>query len=156
MSSPGGSRAGRTVLHVEQPRVVRFAELAALIMGRPARLGRTRLVAVDGFAGSGKSTFAERLARELGAPVLHTDDLLEGWTDMVSFWPRLEAWVLDPLRQGRPGRYRRYDWLHQRFAERWHDIEGPTRRRVASYGLAVWQRRSRTRPDRCPVAAVTG
>src|SRR4051812_7477988 len=98
------------------PTVVSYADLAQSIMGSPARLGPVRLVAVDGFAGSGKTTFADRLARELTAGVLHTDDFLAGWTDLAGFWPRLEAGVLEPLRHGRPGRYRRYDWLHERFA----------------------------------------
>ena len=73
------------------------------MLAAPPRLGPVRLVAVDGFAGSGKTTFAGRLAEALGAQVLHTDDLLEGWVDTVSFWPRLEEWVLAPLRAGRPG-----------------------------------------------------
>jgi hypothetical protein len=33
----------------------------------------------------------------------------------------LEDWVLTPLAAGRPGRYRRYDWLARDFAE-WHDV----------------------------------
>ena len=30
----------------------------------------------------------------------HTDDLLAGWEDQFTFWPRLEEWVLVPLRAG--------------------------------------------------------
>jgi len=52
---------------------------------------------------------------------VHTDDLLDGWTEPAGFWPRLEEWVLEPLRSGRPGRYRRYDWAQAAFAE-WHDV----------------------------------
>jgi uridine kinase len=88
------------------------------------------LVAVDGPAGSGKTTFAGRLAvafREAGATVaeIHTDDLLEGWTDIVSFWPRASAWILDPLARGEPARYRRYDWVGGRFEDAWQDIGIP-------------------------------
>ncbi|WP_407951949.1 uridine kinase family protein [Plantactinospora sonchi] len=110
-----------------------YAELAALILGRPARLGRTRLVAVDGPSGAGKTVFAERLAAALRplvtsvpgdrpadpVPVLHTDDLLDGWADQFTFWPRLDEWVLAPLRAGRPARYRRYDWTAERFEQHW-------------------------------------
>jgi hypothetical protein len=32
------------------------------------------------------------------------------WADPVSWWPRLVDGVLDPLRRGEPGRYRRMDW----------------------------------------------
>ncbi|MFD1147011.1 uridine kinase family protein [Saccharothrix hoggarensis] len=68
-----------------------------------------RLVAVDGPSGSGKSTYAARLAAELGAAVVPTDHFAT-WTDPVSWWPRLVAEVLDPLRHGREARYRRMDW----------------------------------------------
>jgi hypothetical protein len=99
----------------ERARAERFADLADRILATPARLGPVRLVAVDGPAGAGKSTFAGRLAgalRAAGATVgeLHTDDLLDGWADIVGFWPRLDSGVLEPLRTGRPGSYRRYDW----------------------------------------------
>jgi uridine kinase len=106
---------------VTEPHVESYAALAARVLDAPPQLGPVRLVAVDGFAGSGKTTFAGRLGDALGAQVLHTDDLLEGWTDLVSFWPRLEAWVLTPLRSGQAGRYCRYDWVREEFAE-WHDV----------------------------------
>jgi uridine kinase len=90
-----------------------FAELAALVLSRPARLGGVRLVAVDGPSGAGKSRFAGQLGRWLPAPVVHTDDLLDGWDDQFTFWERLEENVLRPLRAGRPGHYQRYLW-HRR------------------------------------------
>ncbi len=87
-----------------------FADLAASVVRLPPRLGPVRLVAVDGPSGAGKSRFAGRLGRTLGAPVVHTDDLLDGWDDQFTFWDRLAAQVLEPLRHGRPGSYRRYLW----------------------------------------------
>ncbi len=99
-----------------------YADLAAEVLGRPARFGAGRLVAVDGPSGAGKSWFAARLAVALDAatgrptPVVHTDELLDGWDDQLTFWPRLERQVLRPLRAGRPARYRCYDWQQRRFA----------------------------------------
>ena len=87
-----------------------FAELAARIMARPPRLGAIRLVAVDGPSGAGKSMFADRLGKAADLPVVHTDDLLDGWEDQFTFWARLEEQVLAPLREGRPATYRRYLW----------------------------------------------
>ncbi|WP_435832412.1 uridine kinase family protein [Micromonospora parva] len=111
--------AGPTVAVVEA-----YAELARRVLAGPARLGRTRLVAIDGPSGAGKSRFAAQLADALAGPlgdrppVVHTDDLLDGWDDQVTFWPRLDDWVLTPLRAGKPGAYRRYSWVRHRFLPR--------------------------------------
>ncbi|WNB84806.1 AAA family ATPase [Cellulomonas sp. ATA003] len=93
------------------------AGIAARVRAAEPRLGSTRLVVVDGPAGSGKTTLAGRLGEALGAPVLHADDLLAGWGDLEGWWDRLDANVLRPLGEGRPGRYRRYDWLAGAFGE---------------------------------------
>jgi hypothetical protein len=85
---------------------------------------------VDGPAGSGKTTFAARLANALRATgttvaEVHTDDLLEGWTDIESFWPRLCEQILDPFSRGEPARYQRYDWVGCRFDEEWITVPVP-------------------------------
>jgi uridine kinase len=108
----------------------RFADLAAEIVAAPPGLGAVRAVAVDGPAGSGKTTFAEHLAdavRATGVPVelCHVDDLLDGWGDAIRYWPRLVEWVLDPLRRGETASYRRYDWVARRFDRRWHPVPVP-------------------------------
>ncbi|MEV0004090.1 hypothetical protein AB0H28_17640 [Micromonospora sp. NPDC050980] len=100
-----------------------YAGLARRVLAGPPRLGRTRLVAVDGPSGAGKSVFATRLADAFAAasdggprpPLVRTDDLLDGWDDQLTFWTRLEASVLDPVRAGRAGGYRRYSWVRHRF-----------------------------------------
>jgi uridine kinase len=109
-----GTEAGDPV------RIERFADLSADILSRPARLGRTRAVAVDGPSGSGKTVFASRLARALAAAgvhveVVHTDELLEGWGDQFTFWSRLDEGVLNPVRHGEPGSHPVYDWVAGRF-----------------------------------------
>ncbi|TDC83240.1 hypothetical protein E1193_09545 [Micromonospora sp. KC606] len=102
-----------------------YATLARRVLARPARLGRTRLVSVDGPSGAGKSHFTARLADALTAlaggrrpPVVHTDDLLDGWYDQLTFWPRLEEGVLAPLRAAQPGAYHRYNWSRRAFLPR--------------------------------------
>ena len=88
-----------------------IAELAA--RSAPT-LGGSRLVCVDGPAGSGKTTLASALAAQTGAPVVHTDDLLEGWEGLGGLAATLEG-LLGPLADGRPGRAPRYDWHAGRF-----------------------------------------
>jgi uridine kinase len=101
------------------------AEVARLVVratsSRPPTLGRGRLVCVDGPAGSGKSTLGQALhdvASESGSSwLVHLDDLLGGWSGLPRVSGTLERSVLRPLAEGRPGRYRRYDWLREELAE---------------------------------------
>jgi uridine kinase len=88
-----------------------------LIRAAPPRLGGTKLVLVDGPSGAGKTTFADGLARMVGGGIVHTDDLLNGWADQFTYWNRLVRNVFEPLAEGRPGGYHRYDWIKGRFAE---------------------------------------
>ncbi|MFD5783678.1 uridine kinase [Streptomyces sp. NPDC126933] len=89
--------------------------VVARLRALPPSCGPVRLIAVDGHAGSGKSTFAARLAAALdGAPVLRLDDMatheeLFAWTE------RLAAQVLEPLSRGRTAHYAPYDWTLRRF-----------------------------------------
>lgn len=85
------------------------------------------LIAIDGRCGAGKSTFAEKLAAETGAPVIHMDDFFlrpeqrtperlaepGGNADRERF---LEE-VLIPLRNTGKCRYRPYDCSIGGFAD---------------------------------------
>ncbi|MEV0561837.1 hypothetical protein [Dactylosporangium sp. NPDC050588] len=107
-----------------------YGALAKEVLGREARLGDVRLVAVDGRAGSGKTTFAGRLARALrhaGVDVaeLHTDDFLDGWAELEAWRPRLERWVFAPFKAGEDARYRRYDWVRERLRDEWEPLRRP-------------------------------
>jgi uridine kinase len=82
----------------------------------PARLGRSRLVAIDGPAGSGKTTLAARVAEQSGARVVRMDDLYPGWEGLGHVDPEVHA-LLDPLSQDHAGSYRRYDWDAGQYAE---------------------------------------
>ena len=99
-------------------------EVARQVLAAPPRLGTVRLVVVDGPAGSGKTTYAAALAGALGdAPVVHMDDLYEGWSGglVADVWRRLEDQVLAPLRDGHAARYQVYDWVAGAFGE-WVDV----------------------------------
>lgn len=69
----------------------------------------TRIVAIDGPGGAGKTSLASYLARELDAPIVHTDDFA-GWDNPIDWWPELIEKVLAPLAAGRPARYTPTTW----------------------------------------------
>jgi uridine kinase len=87
-------------------------------------LGGVRLVCIDGPAGSGKTSLARELAAALTAdvavPVVHGDEVYEGWPvvaaapDRITAFDlladRVDSWLLDPWRHARPGRHPVWDW----------------------------------------------
>jgi uridine kinase len=87
---------------------MRMQDLIDEIRSAPRRFA-TRIVAVDGLGGAGKTTLAERLAAELRAPVVHTDDFAS-WDNPVDWWPALLEHVLEPLSSGRPARFTPTSW----------------------------------------------
>jgi uridine kinase len=103
-----------------------LAALAGRVRSASPRLGGTRLVCIDGPAGSGKTTFAARFAAGLGpgVAVVHMDDLYAGWT-LDGAVERLTSGVLAPLADGRPGSYHRYDWTAERFADAATEVAVP-------------------------------
>jgi len=82
-------------------------------------------LAIDGVAGSGKTTLASRLCGDLkNCQVVHMDDLYEGWNDPLS--QRLTAKVirelLEPFNQQIPIRYQKFDWILNRF-DKFEDLK---------------------------------
>ncbi len=95
-------------------------EIVARILAAAPRCGSTCLVCIDGPAGSGKTTLAAALASALGgAPLVHMDDLYEGWDQVLGapLAARVEAWLLVGWASGLPGVHPRFDWAAGRYAE---------------------------------------
>ncbi|MDZ5622157.1 nucleoside/nucleotide kinase family protein [Nocardioides bizhenqiangii] len=95
-----------------------------LALARRPTLGDTRLVSIDGPAGSGKTTLAAGVAAlDPGARVIHMDDLYDGWAGLDDVARQLST-LVRPLIVGKPGFYRRYDWHRGEFVET-VDVEPP-------------------------------
>ena len=80
----------------------------------------TILIAIDGVAGSGKTTLALKLAHDLsGSSVVHMDDLYDGWNSPLSqkLTSRVIAQLLEPLSKELPVSYQMFDWKLNRFTE---------------------------------------
>jgi uridine kinase len=103
--------------------VITVQDLALWTERLPPSAGRTAVIAVDGPSGSGKSTLAAALGTATGAPVVRMDDLYPGWDGLEDAVPRVVEWILQPLAHGGAARFRRYDWVENRYAE-WHDVPG--------------------------------
>ena len=70
------------------------------------------LILVDGRSGSGKSTFAERLARILDGAVVHSDDI--SWHhDPIHWADVLVDGIIAPWRRGEPVYFRPPGWVVQ-------------------------------------------
>ena len=102
------------------------AVVVAWVLAAEPTLGKGRLVCVDGPAGAGKTTLAGALVdrfREQGASVqlVHMDDVYAGWAGLKDGMATFAESVVDPLRAGETGRYRRYDWGQGAYAEE-HEV----------------------------------
>lgn len=98
-----------------------FSELAARLLQLPPRAGSTRVVAIDGPAGSGKTVFAARLAAVVSADVICLDDLTPSWTGPDREAALIVEQVLEPLATGGTPRFHFFDWVRDRYTE-WRTV----------------------------------
>ncbi len=87
-----------------------IARVAAALVEAPARAGATKVVAVDGRSGAGKSSFTRRLGPALGAPVVDLELIYPGWDGLERGVDLLVAEVLVPLAAGRAAAVPRWDY----------------------------------------------
>jgi uridine kinase len=122
--------------------------LVAAELGRRAapKAGRTRVVAVDGRSGAGKTSLAARLRSALGAPVVTLEDLYGGWDGLERGIDLLVSEVLQPLSAGRAARVPRYNWVTAAWEAPWvleppevliAEGVGAGARRAAAYASTV-------------------
>lgn len=138
-----------------------ITELVSRLRDAKARAGATRVVLIDGPAGSGKTTLANLLATALGgtpsrgagtfdpaspAPttdtvqILHGDDMYEGWSGLATLDHVLLDQVLRPLAEGHQASFRMWDWGA---SMRTHVIPVPPVQYLLIEGVGVGQRDAR-------------
>jgi uridine kinase len=90
--------------------------IAAVARAVP-RAGGTRVVAIDGRSGAGKTSLAAELSGRLNAPVVSLEDLYGGWDGLEHGIDLLVSAVFEPLAAGQAARVPRYDWVAREWAE---------------------------------------
>ena len=93
-----------------------ITRIAAAARRAAPQAGATRVVAVDGRSGSGKTSLAALLSGRLRAPVVSLEDLYGGWDGLEHGIDLLVSAVLEPLAAGRAARVPRYDWIAGKWA----------------------------------------
>lgn len=138
-----------TMTNDHGPLVSKVAALGrARLLEGPARAGKTRVIAIDGRSGAGKSSLAALLGDELGVPVVALEDLYGGWDGLERGIDLLVAEVLEPLRAGKAARVPRYDWVTREWGTPWvleppevliAEGVGAGARRAAAYAsMLIW------------------
>ena len=105
-----------------------LSKIKSAIENSDALCGDTKIVTIDGPAGSGKTTLANELsvalANATGAmSVVHLDELYEGWNDALGqkLFDRIDAWILAPIRNGLSPKHLKYDWQQSKYAS-WSEL----------------------------------
>lgn len=99
---------------MERPRS--FSELTKELIARESNL----LIAVDGPAGSGKTTFAQALSEHLPkSAVVHMDEIYNGWDDALTenLSSNLLKWVIEPFKEKKQIQYPVFDWQQGSYLE---------------------------------------
>jgi uridine kinase len=95
------------------------------------RGNQTPIILIDGRAGSGKSTFAERLQQRLfkdgeSSPrVIHMDAIFEGWDGLSLGADYLMRFILQPLARAETASWQDWSWVRNQRAT-WREFSGGT------------------------------
>ena len=95
--------------------------LVSRLESSPNTCGITKVITIDGPAGSGKTTLANQLAGVLSdCTVIHMDDLYNGWTQDLhaELAHRIIQKILIPLSQNKSAQFEKYDWATKSFKEK--------------------------------------
>jgi len=87
-------------------------ERVLALLPAPGEAREPFVLGVDGRSGAGKTQLAAAVAAAVpGAQVIALEDAYRGWRGLREGVEAVATGVLAPLRAGRAGSYRRYDWV---------------------------------------------
>jgi uridine kinase len=95
------------------------------------RGNQTPIILIDGRAGSGKSTFAEKLQQQLfrdgeSAPrVIHMDNIFEGWGGLALGSDYMVRFILQPLARQETASWQDWSWVKNQRSS-WREFSGGT------------------------------
>ena len=99
-----------------------LTEVIATIDAGERRNKFSRIIAIDGPAGAGKTTLAKKLQLNYShqkVEVVHMDNLYDGWDNALSatLTKTLEYGIAKPVSEGKSFEYRKFDWLKMQYGE---------------------------------------
>ena len=100
--------------------VCNLSELAGKVNESSKKCGQTKIVVIDGPAGSGKTTLAKSLSELLGnCPIIHMDEIYDGWENVLSptTFSDLANWIIKPLLESKSIEFTKYDWYLEKRIE---------------------------------------
>ena len=75
--------------------------------------GASKLICIDGPAGSGKTTLAKNLQKQLeNSFIIHMDEIYEGWKNSLNerLVSNINNWIISPMQNNEPIQYKKFDW----------------------------------------------
>jgi len=90
-----------------------LSKLADLINNSNKFCGETKLICIDGPAGSGKTTLAKNLKNFLNnTSIIHMDEIYEGWENALNdnLVSNIQNWIITPMKKSEPIIYTKFDW----------------------------------------------
>jgi uridine kinase len=111
-----------------QPLIEKISSQVLELMDRG---NQTPIVLIDGRAGSGKSTFAEKLQQQLfrdgeSAPrVIHMDNIYEGWEGLSLGSDYMVRFILVPLSRQETASWQDWSWVKNERSS-WREFSGGT------------------------------
>ena len=98
-----------------------LSELVDKINESSKKCGQTKIIVIDGPAGSGKTTLAKSLSGLLeNCPIIHMDEIYDGWENALS--PKtsqdLVEWIINPLLESKSIEFVKYDWYLEKRIEK--------------------------------------